>query len=51
MKYMGDYVMIRGETQSDLVFFLLLVSINADTWYKVKSAFKNLDFSSRKFHV
>ena len=27
MKYMGDYVMIRGETPSDLVFFLLLVSL------------------------
>ncbi|XP_028413164.1 unconventional myosin-XV-like isoform X2 [Dendronephthya gigantea] len=24
MKYMGDYVMIRGETQSDLIFYLLL---------------------------
>lgn len=27
MKYMGDYVMTRGESRGDLVYFLLAVSL------------------------
>ena len=42
--------MIRGETPSDLVFFLLLVSINSSTCWQctVKSACKNHRYLSSK---
>ena len=42
--------MIRGETPSDLVFFLLLVSINSCTCWQctVKSAYKNNRYLSSK---
>ena len=33
MKYMGDYVMTRGESRADLVYFLFSVSFDVAKKY------------------